>query len=74
MTNIPKHKRNVDLKNKHGLRTSRARSKLKVLSANVEMYRPSEFARDLVKYAYSIDPQVTVTTAQKLEMDDVNCS
>ena len=59
--------------NKHGLATSKINHKLKVLQNNTQYYRPKEIARDLVKLAHSIDPQVTITTAQKLNIDSANC-
>lgn len=59
--------------NKYGLATSKVNQKLLNMKNNTSMYRPSEIARDLVKLAYSIEPQVTVTTAQSLEVEKIKC-
>ena len=59
--------------NKHGLPTSKVNHRLRQMMLNTQYYRPKELARDLVKLAYSADPQVTVTTAQELEIDSAKC-
>lgn len=64
---------NPDFVNKHGLHTSRANSKLRELLNNTTYYRPDEIARDLVKLAFSIDPQATVNTAQSMELSKIKC-
>ena len=58
-------------KNKYGVETGQVREKLKKLCNNLMDYKPHELARDLVKLAASVDEQITITTAQQVEMEIV---
>jgi len=75
MSNLIHENRNVqDNVNKHGLRISKVNHRLRQMMRDIKEYRPKEIARDLVKLAHSIEPQITITTAQKLELDNPKCT
>lgn len=59
--------RNIqDVRNKHGLRTSKLNGKLRSMLSNTQYYTPKEVARDLVKMAFEIDPVSVQNTLNKL--------
>lgn len=60
--------------NKYGLPSSKINRKLNNIRNNTTYYRPNEIARDLVKLAFSIDPQATVNAAQAAELATVDCN
>lgn len=60
--------------NKYGLAVSKVNQKLLNIKNNTTHYRRDELARDLVKLAFSIDPLITVSTAQSLEVEKAKCS